>query len=76
MTTNKALWPAGLAIGAMWLAVLAVGLWGGDIRTSSGTPGGTETHANVPVVAIVALCALAGTIAVARRAFGGPGEPR
>jgi hypothetical protein len=75
MTTNNMLWPAALAIAAMWIAVVVVGLWGGDIVTSSGTPGMGD-HNSVPVVAIVAPCALLGTIAVARRAFGGPRDQR
>jgi hypothetical protein len=67
MTTNNPMWPASLAIAAMWFAVLAVGLWGGDISNNSGAGNST-----VPVVVIVAPCALIGTIVVARRAFGGP----
>ena len=59
------LW-AGIAIAAIWLAVLAIGLWGGDIQTSTGSGGGTAT--SLPVVAVVAPCALLATIAVARRA--------
>lgn len=69
MTTNKALWPASLAIVAMWFAVLAIGLWGGDISDNSGAGNNT-----IPVVVIVAPCALIGTIVIARRAFGGPQE--
>jgi hypothetical protein len=56
---------AGLAIITMWLAVLFVGVFGGNIV--SGTPGGTSS--SVPVVVVIAGVALLGTLAVARRAF-------
>ena len=61
---SRALW-AGLSIVTMWLAVLFVGLFGGDIVNS--TPGGTTS--SVPVVVAVVPFTLAGTIVVARRGF-------
>jgi len=71
----KPLW-AGLSIMTMWLAVLFVGVLGGNIVSS--TPGGTST--SVPVVLTLVPFVLAGTIGVARRGFkdaaGDHGEPR
>ena len=58
---------AGLAIAAMWIAVLCVGLWGGDIYSSSA--GGNVSK--VPVAVVVAICALIGTSVVGKRGFGG-----
>lgn len=60
----RPLW-AGLSIITMWLAVLFVGLFGGNIISS--TPGGTST--SVPVVIVVLPFVLPATIAVARRGF-------
>ena len=59
-----ALW-AGLSIVTMWLAVLFVGVFGGNILSS--TPGGTST--SVPVVVAVIPFVLIATIVVARRGF-------
>lgn len=56
---------AGLAIIAMWVAVLFVGIFGGNIVSQ--TPGGTSS--SVPVVVVVAGVALIGTLVVGRRAF-------
>jgi hypothetical protein len=61
---SRPLW-AGLAIITMWLAVLFVGVFGGDIV--SATPGGSSS--SVPVVVVVAGVALLGTLVVGRRAF-------
>ncbi len=61
---SRPLW-AGLAIIVMWLAVLFVGVFGGNIV--SGTPGGASS--SVPVVVVVAAVALVGTLVVGRRAF-------
>ncbi|HEU4975521.1 MAG TPA: hypothetical protein VFT50_10570 [Baekduia sp.] len=61
---------AGLAIASMWIAVLAVGLWGGDIYSSS--TGGSVSK--VPAVIVVVICALIGTSAVAKRAFRAAGD--
>jgi hypothetical protein len=62
---------AGLSIIAMWLAVLFVGIFGGDII--NGTPGGSS--GSVPAVVAVAVCALIATAFVARWGFG-PRTPR
>ncbi len=59
-----ALW-AGLSIVTMWLAVLFVGIFGGNIVSS--TPGGTST--SVPVVVALIPFVLAATVVVARRGF-------
>ena len=56
---------AGLAIITMWLAVLFVGIFGGDIIST--TAGGTSS--SVPVVVVVAGVALLGTLIVGRCAF-------
>lgn len=64
LLTSRTLW-GGLAVIAMWLAVLFVGVFGENIvKTSAG--GGSSS---VPVVTVVALFALLGTVAVARQAF-------
>ena len=60
----RALW-AGLSIITMWLAVLFLGLFGGNIVSS--TPGSTST--SVPVVVAVLPFVLPATIVVARRGF-------
>lgn len=64
--TASALW-GGLAIIAMWLAVLFVGIFGGNVVKS--TPGGESS--SWPVVVLVAVVALIGTVVVGRRAFAG-----
>jgi hypothetical protein len=56
----RAFW-AGVSITAMWLATLFVGLWGGNIIST--TPGGTST--SVPVVIALVPFVLVATIAVA-----------
>jgi hypothetical protein len=61
----KPLW-AGLAIVAMWLAVLFVGVFA-DNSIVHNTTGGTDS--SVPVVVVVALAALVATIVVGARAF-------
>jgi hypothetical protein len=61
----RALW-AGLSIVTMWLAVLFVGVFGGDFVSSSTTNGFTR----FPVVVLVLPFVLAATIVVARRGFG------
>ncbi len=73
----KQLW-AGISIITMWLAVLFVGIFGGDFISSSSTNGFTK----IPVVVFVLPFVLPATIVVARRAFasepdeahGAPGE--
>ena len=61
---SPALW-AGLSIITMWLAVLFVGLFGGNILSS--TAGGDST--SVPVVVVVLPFVLPATIVAARRGF-------
>lgn len=56
-----------LAIAAMWLAVLFVGVYGGDVVTSDGT--------RIPSVIFVAIFGSLATWAVARRAFGRSSPP-
>lgn len=51
-----------LTIVAMWLAVLFVGVYGGDVVTADGT--------RIPSAIFVAIFASLATWAVARRAFG------
>jgi hypothetical protein len=66
---EQARW-AGVAIAAIWLAVLFVGLWGGDIVSGANSSTGSG-GSSVPVVVVVAPCALIATIVIARRGFGG-----
>ena len=61
---SRPLW-AGLAIIAMWIAVLFVGVFGGNI-VSAGAGGGSSS---VPVVVVVAGVALIGSWAIGRVAF-------
>ena len=61
---SRSLW-GGIAIVTMWLAVLFVGLFGGDIVST--TAGGATS--SVPVVVVIAAVALVGTLVVGRRAF-------
>ena len=61
----RELW-AGLSIITMWLAVLFVGVFGGDIVNSSG-PGGSSS--SVPVVVAFLPFVLPATIVAARRGF-------
>jgi ABC-type dipeptide/oligopeptide/nickel transport system permease component len=56
---------AGVSIAAMWLAVLFVGIFGGDIVSTGATSAST-----VPVVAAVAPFAFLATILVAYWGFG------
>jgi hypothetical protein len=60
----RELW-GGVAIISMWLAVLFVGIFGGNVVNSSA--GGSSS--SWPVVAVVAVVALIGTIVVGRLAF-------
>jgi hypothetical protein len=66
---SRAPW-AGLAIVSMWLAVLFVGVFGGDIVTINGTAGAGNSS-TVPAAVALALFALIATIFVARWGFGG-----
>jgi hypothetical protein len=58
-----------LAIVSMWLAVIFVGAYGGDMifHDSSGS------NSTIPSAVVVALFAAIGTSAVAKRAFGRKG---
>jgi hypothetical protein len=71
----KAPW-AGVAVASMWLAVLFVGVFGGDIVTTNGVSQATGdlvgNGSRVPSVIVVAFFALIGTIFVARWGFREP----
>lgn len=60
------LW-AGLSIIVIWMAVLFVGVFGGDIVSSSAASGAT-----VPTVVVVAFFAFLATASVAKWGFGRP----
>jgi hypothetical protein len=60
----KELW-AGLSIITMWIAVLFVGVFGGDFVSSSSTNGLTK----IPVVIFLIPFVLVATVAGARRTF-------
>lgn len=62
----REVWGA-LAIVAMWLAVLFVGVYGADVVTADGT--------RIPSAIFVAIFASLATWAVARRAFGRSSPP-
>ncbi len=61
-----AFWGA-VSIVAMWLAVLFDGIYGGDMVFANAGSGPT----GIPSAVAVALFAVIGTTAVAKRAFGG-----
>ncbi len=69
---------AGLAIIAMWLAVLFDGIYGGDIVSHGATSGATTAGSTtIPSAAVIALFAMIATIVVARYGFReDKGEPR
>ena len=58
------IWGA-LAITAIWLAVIFVGVYGGDMTFSDASNGTTV----IPVGAVVAVCAAFATASVSKRAF-------
>jgi hypothetical protein len=60
---------ASLAIVAMWLAVLFDAIYGPDIVSIEGTPGGTSSHTTIPSAVAVALFAFLGTWVVSRHGF-------
>jgi hypothetical protein len=62
---------AALTIVAMWLAVLFDGIFGGDMIFSSSSPATGPTI--IPSAVAVALFAVIGTSAVAKRVFGRKG---
>lgn len=67
----RALW-AGLSIIVMWLAVLFIGVFGGDFVSST-----TNGFTKIPVVVFLLPFVLPATIVVARRGFtSGPEERR
>jgi hypothetical protein len=57
---------ATVSIVAMWLAVLVVGVWGGDMTFR----GADTSYTQMPSVVAVALFAAIGTGSVAKRIFG------
>jgi uncharacterized RDD family membrane protein YckC len=61
-----AFWGA-VSIIAMWLAVLFVGVFGGDMIFANNAGGGGPT--TIPSAVAVALFAFIGTVSVAKRAF-------
>jgi len=61
---------AGIAIVAMWLAVLFIGIYGSDFVTS--TPGGTTT--TIPSSFLVGFFAFLGTISCAKYGFRRSGD--
>jgi hypothetical protein len=63
---------AALTIVAMWLAVLFDGVFGGDMIFSSSSPATGPTV--IPSAVLVALFAVIGTSAVAKRVFGRKGS--
>ena len=56
----------GVTLVAVWLAVLFVGVFGGNVQTSSAT----GDSSSWPVVVVVAVAALLATVSVGRWAFG------
>jgi hypothetical protein len=59
---------AGIAIIAMWVAVLFVGIYGGNIVSTGGSNGASGTT-SVPSAVVIAVFACIGTIVVARHGF-------
>jgi hypothetical protein len=68
---SRAFWAA-LSIIAMWLAVLFVGIFGGDFVSSSSGGGFTK----IPVVVFLLPFVLPGTVVIGRRAFTSDSEDR
>lgn len=61
---SRALW-GGVALVAIWLSVLFVGVFGGDIVKTNAD----GSSSSVPVVVVVAIVALLATMSVGRWAF-------
>jgi hypothetical protein len=59
---------AGVAIVSIWLAVLFIGLFGGDVVSNNGTPG-AGTFTTVPSVVAVVPFAFVATLFIARWGF-------
>jgi len=59
---------AGISITAIWLAVLFVGIYGSSLNYESQRVNQT-INAELPIVFLVAICAVVATMAIARRAF-------
>lgn len=57
---------ATVSIVAMWLAVLVVGVWGGDMTFR----GADTSYTQMPAAVAVALFAAIGTGSIAKRVFG------
>ena len=68
--TLPAFWAA-LTIVAIWMAVLFVGVWGPSIESYNGVRG-AGNGSSVPVVVIVAPCAVLATWLISRYAFRHP----
>jgi hypothetical protein len=68
---SRALW-AGISIVMMWLAVMFVGIFGGDFVSSSAANGFTK----IPDVVFMLPFVLPATIVVARRGFAVPANER
>jgi hypothetical protein len=64
MTFDRNFW-GGISLVAIWLAVLFVGVFGGNVETHSA--GGDSS--SWPVVVIVAIVALLATVSIGRWAF-------
>lgn len=64
LAVRREFW-GGISLVAIWLAVLFVGIFGGDVHTASND----GSASSFPVVAIVAVCALLATVSVGHWAF-------
>ena len=64
LALRREVW-GGLTLIVIWLAVLFVGIFGGNVQTADAGGGGSS----FPVVVVVALIALFATISVGRWAF-------
>lgn len=62
---NRGTYWGGVTLVSIWLAVLFVGVFGGDIKTA----GSDGSASSWPVVVVVAIVALVATVSVGRWAF-------